>query len=182
MPIGGVYESIRLEFGKKITFMDLIDAEKRVVGHMEIQKLGRLLDKLLACRRPTGGAPAFGSAYISDPDLLESPATPPDSLPASRDLQKVMELLREAVSLLSRRDRLLLRMRFERGENARRIGELLGFRDVKHVYRRLDRLYGDLASILEEKGMSAETCRYLARDMDTLFSMADMWCDRENPN
>ncbi len=182
LQFGEVIESLRLEMGKEITFLDLFEADRRVGAHMAGQKLGRLLDKLLACRRSPGRAAVIRGSAFHDPDLLESPKASPDSLSGSRDLQKVMELLREAVSLLSQRDRLLLKMRFEHGESARRIGELLGFRDVKQVYRKLDCLYGELASRLEANGMPVETCRYVVRDMDALFSLEEMWHDNRDLN
>jgi len=182
LPIRETIESLRLEIGREISFLDIIEADRRIVKEMARRKLGRLLDKLIASGRGEGRFPALRGGAFHDPDLLESSSPSPDALQGSRDLQKVMELLEEAVALLSKNDRMLLRMRFQHGESARRIGELLGFHGAKEVYRKLDSVYAELASRIEEKGIPAETCRYVARDMDLLFPMEDLSRDGGTPN
>ena len=66
---------------------------------------------------------------------------------------ELREALFRAVSSLSGRDRMLLRLRYHDGLTAREIGEIMTFPSLFHVYRRLNKVLRELRDDLESRGI-----------------------------
>lgn len=64
-----------------------------------------------------------------------------------------MRSLGTAIEGLAPRDRLLLRLRFAEELPAREIAKLMQFPTLFHVYRRLDKVLGELRGVLQRLGM-----------------------------
>lgn len=86
-----------------------------------------------------------------DVDELEDPNTP--DVEARLDREERMAALNEALCALTDRERLLLALRYEDGATAREIREIMGFPSPKHVYRRVDKILGELREALEKRGI-----------------------------
>jgi DNA-directed RNA polymerase specialized sigma24 family protein len=67
--------------------------------------------------------------------------------------EEASRLLNGALDGLPSRDRLLLTLRFEDGESAPRIAQLMGYPTAFHVYRHLNVLLERLRNQLREKGL-----------------------------
>jgi len=63
--------------------------------------------------------------------------------------------LSEVLSSVSRRDRLLLKLRFDDDRSVRDIARLMRYPSVFHVYRRLGRLLAEMREGLTEKGFES---------------------------
>ena len=63
--------------------------------------------------------------------------------------------LSEVLSSVSRRDRLLLKLRFDDDRSVRDIARLMRYPSVFHVYRRLGRLLAEMRDGLTEKGFES---------------------------
>jgi RNA polymerase sigma factor (sigma-70 family) len=87
----------------------------------------------------------------TDPTLLAAPdqAGPHEILAQSER----MRTLGAAIEGLAPRDRLLLRLRFAEDLPAREIARLMQFPTLFHVYRRLDKVLGELRGVLQRLGM-----------------------------
>lgn len=86
-----------------------------------------------------------------DVDELEDPNTPDVEARLAREER--VEALDEALDALTDRERLLLALRYEDGATAREIHEIMGLPSPKHVYRRIDKLLGELREALEKRGI-----------------------------
>ena len=86
-----------------------------------------------------------------DPAATVDSQTPrPDRGLEARELSNA---LAAAVSRLDARDRLLLKLRYERELSAREIGQMLRFPTPFHVYRRLNALLDQLKTDLQRRGI-----------------------------
>lgn len=183
LPIREIFETLRSEMGNSISYLDLLESQARIEKHMRAKKHGRILERLL---RPVLREPLptreKAEGYPDLANFYESGLPSPETLPDSRHLNEMLLCLKEAISVLSDRDKLVLRMRFEHRASARKIGELLGFRDEKQVYRKLDSLYTHLGHHMEKKGFTRDSSTAVVGEMGLLFQWEDMWNDRGDIN
>ena len=81
----------------------------------------------------------------------------PDSHLVNPDLRLRRDELRsaldQALEELAPADQLLLRRRFEDGLSVKEIARLMRLPTVFHLYRRMNRLFGDLRARLESSGI-----------------------------
>jgi RNA polymerase sigma factor (sigma-70 family) len=85
-------------------------------------------------------------------DELDPAATPDRATPlpdAELEARELTSALANAIGRLDARDRLLLKLRYERELSAREIGQILHFPTPFHVYRRLNALLEQLKRDLE---------------------------------
>ncbi len=75
----------------------------------------------------------------------------PDTELRRRDLSDV---LNDAMSCLSRRDQLLLKLRFQDDVPVRDIAAIMSFPSVFHVYRRLKAVLAEMATALKQRGVN----------------------------
>lgn len=71
--------------------------------------------------------------------------------------RELAEILDHAVRRVAPRDRALLALRFEDDLPVRDIAQILGFPTLFHVYRRLNRILGELRQGLEARGVDDST-------------------------
>ncbi len=90
------------------------------------------------------------SANLDTDSIPDSQQGPPDG---SLLREEASRLLNGALDGLPSRDRLLLTLRFEDGESAPRIAQLMGYPTAFHVYRHLNVLLERLRNQLREKGL-----------------------------
>ena len=89
-------------------------------------------------------------------DELDPMATPDRQTPlpdAELEASELSNALATAVGRLDARDRLLLKLRYERELSAREIGQILHFSTPFHVYRRLNALLEQLQRDLQRRGI-----------------------------
>lgn len=182
-PVQVTIESLRAEFGREITYLDIIECEERVRGKIEEKGLGNLMEKLLYTpKRDALPSVERISAQSGMERYFESTKPPPDTLMQSRDLARLIRYMREAVARLPHQDQLIIRMRFEHGKSARRISEILGMKDEKQVYRKLEKLFESIRADLDVRGFPPEAGRRLYQQLDLLFSWEESWENMEDPN
>lgn len=95
---------------------------------------------------------------------------PPDrrleSEQQAAERQAASRLLREALAELDREDRLLVRLRFEKGLQVATIARTLDLRQ-KPLYGRLERVLRDLRRRLEARGLSTDQVGEMFRDRES---------------
>ncbi|MBN1163695.1 MAG: sigma-70 family RNA polymerase sigma factor [Candidatus Krumholzibacteriota bacterium] len=183
LPLHEIYYSLRLEFGKELSYLDLLNTMERIEKEIEDRKLGRLLHKLLTAEYQAE-LPAL-EEVISNPDICRLYRTvppSPDSILDSKNLEQVLINLQEAVAKLPDRDRLILKLRYEHGESARRISDIIGLRNAKAVYRQIDKLLEFLKQDLLDSELNQESYRDLLVNLDVLYSWQEHWTDPERYN
>ena len=180
MPLRGVFESLRLEFGDGLTFVDIFESDERIRKRLESKKLGSIPDKLLNPQTPTiislDSIP--GSAGRA---AQETPYPDAESVIDSMELQDALDNLHKIILKLPSKDQILLKLRFEHKLSARRISEVLDLTNEKQVYRRLKRLFADLEKMLLDSGFSQERCTDLAANIERLSRYRDTWLDTHRP-
>ncbi len=183
MHIDEALQSLKPEFGKDLSYLDLIESLERIRRKAVEMKLGRLLFRLLRpeehpalpTREEAAALPGLGRFY-------ESVVPSPDTLLESRDLQLLLKKLNEAILGLDYEDKLLLKLRFEYRKSARKIAEMLGIGAEKRVYKRIDHLIEKLGLTLAEEGLEPDSCRNLVYNLDILYYWQENWSEREMSN
>jgi RNA polymerase sigma factor (sigma-70 family) len=171
MPLRHVYQSLRLEVGGELSFLDLIECEERIRKRMKRKRLGRVLDKLL--NPEVLSAVPFSEAMHQAPKQAVYP--PPDlNLDASR-LEEALVCLREAILSLPSKDQIILKLRFEHKISARRIGEILDLGNEKQVYRKIRNLVAELKTMLIDTGLDEKAYADLVINIEQLCSLTDLW-------
>jgi len=127
-----------------------IDHHRRRYGRQQTDKPDASLDSVNLARKRLADLIASDQVQSSSD---ESDRNPEDSLIA----QERTELLATALSKLSRRDQLLLTLRFDDGATAKQIENLMGFPSQVHVYRRVNKVLGHLRRVLGDKGVEPDT-------------------------
>jgi len=138
-----VFESMRLERGGSFSYLDISACLEKIDATLKRKKLGKILDKLL--RPDVEFVP--GSEQIIE-SRIEAPALSPETIMGRESLREAIDNLRTAMLRLPHRDRLVLQLRFEHKLSARKISQILDMGNEKQVYRKLDRLYEELKSML----------------------------------
>jgi RNA polymerase sigma factor (sigma-70 family) len=95
---------------------------------------------------------ALGSSYFTDVDA-DTVSTDNDQADLGIIRGQRNECLRDALSRLTPRERLLLTLRFEDELSAPRIAAILGLQSPFHVYRRLNSILGSLRQRLISRGI-----------------------------
>jgi RNA polymerase sigma factor (sigma-70 family) len=91
------------------------------------------------------------AADLTEPELLAAPAAgAPDQILAREERSRALDA---ALERLDPEDRLLLRFRFGEELTAREIAKLMRLPTVFHVYRRIDRVLGQLRASLHGFGV-----------------------------
>jgi DNA-directed RNA polymerase specialized sigma24 family protein len=171
LPLHEVLESLRTELGQKVTYLDIIEYEDRLQKKVSKKGLGKLMERLL--RPDTSKHHAGIQAVEGRWTLGEGPSAispPQESMLERRNLEIAIEKLRGAVLRLPHRDQLILKLKFEHKASAREISEILDLGNEKQVYRKLDRLLGELRKMLLESGLSPEIFAELTQDMELLYA------------
>ncbi|UCF05491.1 MAG: sigma-70 family RNA polymerase sigma factor [bacterium] len=169
LPIHAVYESMRAEIGKRISYLDLIECMERIIGATTEKKLGRVLERLL---RPEGHAPQFSrmdeTSDMLPAHLLTTYTPPPDRGLERQEFDMALAALREAIRQLPSADQLLLKLRYEHLKSARQISDILDFGSEKKVYRRLEKVLAKIKTMLLDRGVSQEVYEYLTHRIEEL--------------
>lgn len=104
---------------------------------------------------PDAGAARRRLAELVGEDLdaaqIPAAAAGPVAALEERERDRLLESCREK---LDPRDRLLLKLRFEDEQPVRAIAELMGYRTVFHVYRRMEAVLGVLRACLRQGGVT----------------------------
>jgi len=147
------YESMRAETGGKVGYVEMNEYDESIRRKIAKKKLAKLTERLLrpdARYRGESGAAAESESRDLQAALLPSPENVADSM----QIKETMERLHKAVQRLPHQDQLILRLRFEDRLTARKIGEILDLGNEKYVYKRLEKLLGELRRMLSESGIS----------------------------
>jgi hypothetical protein len=98
---------------------------------------------------------------------------------------RALRNLREALLLLPYKDQIILQLRFEHKASARQICETLDLGNEKVVYRRLEKLFARLKSMLLDTGVPLEIYEGIVQNLAELRSWEDKWNippdNRNNP-
>ncbi len=176
LSLQATYRSMQAETGNAISYLDLFEYRETIDKAIERKKLGRIIDRLL---RPVAVTIDLStSAPGTEPDRslsIESKETSPDSCLDGRNLQLAIERLRAAILELPNRDQLFLKLRFEHKKSAREIGEILDLGSEKQIYRKLDKLLGELKSMLLKGDLQAEFYREAAEEIESLCRYGGVW-------
>ena len=173
LPIHEVLEGIRAEMGEHLTYLDLIECEERIEKRAHERKLGRLIEKLLS--------PGIGRHVpISSVEFATSVEARrvqpiPDILMESDLFREAMRNLREALLKLPQRDQIILKLRFEHKASARHICEVLDLGNERMVYRRLEKLYVQLKTMLLDTGIPLEIYKGIVQNLMELHSWEEVW-------
>ncbi len=173
--INEVYQSMRLEWGNSISYLDLIECDRRIRQKIKEKNMGKILDRLL---NPDGYTVSLrgmkGQSLHPDIRLIHPGSMDhPGSIIDRHNLQLALQNLREAVNKLPHRDRLILHLRFEHKASARQICEILDLKNEKQAYRKLDKLLHSLKDLLSEKELPPEVYSNITRNMEELCSTCD---------
>lgn len=175
-PIHEVLESLRLEMGKGISYMDLISCKERIKRKVAEKKLGKLLDRLLhPGQRAQLPSREEASYYPELQYLYKQVDPPPDTIMNGDAFGRALENLREALSKLPYKDQIILKLRFEHKASARRINEILDLGNEKQVYRRLERLFDKLKELLFESELPLEVYEEIVQNLDELKPWGEIW-------
>lgn len=176
LSLQATYCSMRAEAGDAISYLDLFEYRETIRKAIERKKLGRIIDRLL---RPDPVMIDFSTSVAeTEPDQaasIESTAASPESCLEGRNLQLAIEHLRAAILELPHRDQLVLKLRFEHKRSAREIGKILDLGSEKQIYRKLDRLLGELRSILLKGDLPVDLYREAAEDIENLCRYSGIW-------
>lgn len=176
LPIHEVLAGLRAEMGDRISYLDLIECEERIIETARNRKLGRLIEKLLSPRiRPA--VPLDDATYsFSDAARTANRSQPyPDIMMESDLFGAALRNLREALMQLPHRDQLILQLRFEHKASARHISEALDLGNERMVYRRLEKLIARLRATLLETDIPLEIYRGIVQNLMELHSWEDVW-------
>lgn len=169
LTLSQVFESMRLELGNTLTYIDISDCMESIRRTLSQKKLGRILDRLLhpdirfIHENEYGLEPRFERM-----ESIDAPAFSPETVIESELLRSALENLRNAVLQLPHRDQLILQLRFEHKLSARKIGQILDMGNEKQVYRKLGRLYEELKSMLLQTDVTREEYADVVKDMENL--------------
>lgn len=177
LPFHEVLRSLRLEFNEKLSYIDLINCDRKIKAHVSKKKLGNLLERLLR-PEPLPVVQTETETYTS-PDSGNVPGVPielPGFFHRERELAQAILNLREAIEKLPYREQIVLKLRFEHRASARRICEVLDIGNEKQVYRKLKKILADLKkSMLERGDIPADEYRDLADNIESLCCMYETW-------
>ncbi len=176
LSLQATYRSMQAETGNTISYLDLFEYRETIDKAIERKKLGRIIDRLL--RPDTVTIDLSTSAPGTEPDRvssIESTAASPESCLDGKNLQLAIERLRAAILELPHRDQLFLKLRFEHKRSAREIGEILDLGSEKQIYRKLDKLLGELRSMLLKGDMPADFYREAAEEVENLCRYGGVW-------
>jgi DNA-directed RNA polymerase specialized sigma24 family protein len=149
LSLQATYCSMRAEMGDAISYLDLFEYRETIRKAIERKKLGRIIDRLLRPDAVTIDlSTSVAETGLDQAASIESMAASPESCLEGRNLQIAIEHLRAAILELPHRDQLVLKLRFEHKRSAREIGKILDLGSEKQIYRKLDRLFGELRSML----------------------------------
>ena len=176
LSLQATYRSMRAEAGDAISYLDLFEYRETIREAIKRKKLGRIIDRLLC----PDVATIYLSTSVAGTELdqassIESTAASPESCFEERNLQIAIEHLRAAILELPHRDQLVLKLRFEHKKSAREIGEILDLGSEKQIYRKLDKLLGELRSMLLKGDLPADLYRETAEDIENLCRHGGVW-------
>ncbi|MCX5752164.1 MAG: hypothetical protein NTW97_00820 [Candidatus Krumholzibacteria bacterium] len=176
LSLQATYCSLRAEAGNTISYLDLFEYRERIRKAIEQKKLGRIIDRLLRPDAVTIDLSTSASGTELDQAAsIESTAASPESSLDGKNLQIAIEHLRAAILELPHRDQLVLKLRFEHKRSAREIGKILDLGSEKQIYRKLDRLFGELKSMLLKGDLPAALYREAAEDIESLCRYGGVW-------
>jgi RNA polymerase sigma factor (sigma-70 family) len=95
--------------------------------------------------------------WVFDPAVLEQLPGTEGSADEDLEREQTVQQLQAAIARLSPRDQLLLTLRYQDDRSAREIASLMSLPTPFHVYRRLNRLHGDLRRALTLPGRPVGT-------------------------
>ena len=124
----------------------------RTVHHLELRR-----DEIeaIAVQLPSRSSRRFvGEEHLANVPTPNA-ADPVDAIDCGREADRVEEALNAALRQLDDEDRLILKMRFQDDFQIARIARVLGL-EQKPLYRRLERVIGELRRELERRGVSRE--------------------------
>jgi DNA-directed RNA polymerase specialized sigma24 family protein len=176
LSLQATYSSMRAESGEAISYLDLYEYRETIRRSIERKKLGRIIDRLLRPEAVTIdlSTPAVETG-LDQAATIESGAASPESRLEEKNLQIAIEHLRAAILELPHRDQLVLKLRFEHKKSAREIGDILDLGNEKQIYRKLDRLFGELRSVLLKGDLPADLYREAAEDIENLCRYGGVW-------
>jgi DNA-directed RNA polymerase specialized sigma24 family protein len=176
LSLQATYCSMRAEMGDAISYLDLFEYRETIRKAIERKKLGRIIDRLLRPDAVTIDlSTSVAETGLDQAASIESMAASPESCLEGRNLQIAIEHLRAAILELPHRDQLVLKLRFEHKRSAREIGKILDLGSEKQIYRKLDRLFGELRSMLLKGDLPADLYREAAEDIENLCRSGGVW-------
>jgi DNA-directed RNA polymerase specialized sigma24 family protein len=176
LSLQATYGSLRAELGDTISYLDLFEYRETIRKAIERKKLGRIIDKLLRPDTVTIDlSTSVAETGLDQAASIESTATSPESLLDGGNLQTAIEHLRAAILELPHRDQLVLKLRFEHKRSAREIGKILDLGSEKQIYRKLDRLFDELRSMLLKGDVPTDLYREAAEDIENLCRCGGVW-------
>jgi hypothetical protein len=176
LSIQATFESMRVEAGGGISYLDIFEYREAVRKAMGAKNLGRLLDRLLRIESETAGFALSGASPRFDREEAPDMAAPsPEAYIDAGNLRVAIENMRKAILRLPCRDQLILKLRFEHKRSAREIGEILDLGREKQVYRKLESLYEELRTLLLQCDFPPDAYREVAGDIENLCAQSDVW-------
>jgi DNA-directed RNA polymerase specialized sigma24 family protein len=176
LSLQATYGSMRAEAGGALSYLDLFEYRETIRKAIERKKLGRIIDRLLRPDAVTIDlSPSVAGTDLDQAAAIESAADSPDACLEGRNLQVAIEHLRAAILELPHRDQLILKLRFEHKKSAREIGKILDLGSEKQIYRKLDRLFGELRAMLLNGDLPADLYREAAEDIENLCRYGGVW-------
>jgi DNA-directed RNA polymerase specialized sigma24 family protein len=176
LSLQATYASMRAETKNTISYLDLFEYRETIRKAIERKKLGRIVDRLLRPDTVTIDlSTSVSGTELDQASSVESTATSPESCLDGKCLQIAIERLRAAILELPNRDQLFLKLRFEHKRSAREIGEILDLGSEKQIYRKLDKLLGELRSMLLKGDLPADFYREAADDIENLCRYGGVW-------
>jgi len=145
------YESMRSETNGAVSYGDLLEFDDTIRRKSARGCLERLTSRLM---RPD--AVRRGEILIESMpegwEIADTVTPSPEDAADAGHAEKVIGRLNEAVRRLPPGDRLILKLKFERGLSARRISEILGGMTGRQVYARIEKLCAGLRAALGDGG------------------------------
>ncbi len=175
LSINDVYESMKLEVGKELSYIDLLDIEEKIRSVAREKRMQKIIDTLLK-QKKVFLEKDRGKEYIEQRGYWMVLPNPPQELSLEKEeLMKALEHLKDAISKLPYRDRIVLKLRFEHRVSAKKICEILDLSNEKQVYRCVEKLLAKLKSAMLESGISEESYTEIASNIDDLISYSGEW-------
>ena len=170
LSIKDVYESMKLEVGEELSYIDLLNMEDRIRSVAKEKRLQKIIETLLKQRKVRIETDR-GSEYNEQMLYGYGPFGTPQELSLEKEeLIKALEYLKKAISMLPYRDQIVLKLRFEHRVSARKICEIMDLSNEKQVYRCVDKLLGRLKELMLESGISEEKFVEIASSIEELIS------------
>lgn len=175
LPMNNVYESMKLEMGETLSYLDLLDMDENIRARADRKGMKRIIEALLRQRRISLETDATSQYDERRGFGFAIPSPPQELLLEKEELMEALKQLEAAISKLPHRDQIILKLRFEHKVSARKICEILDLSNEKQVYRCVEKLIARIKSTMLESGMSEESYAEIASNIDDLISYSSDW-------